>query len=99
MATIFLLHINAPAATPVGHLSGNLGRHELRRIATQTAGIMSFKTSRAIASGLSRTRPGVSLSTFTSTRPFARQQRSGGACHRDVQNATSIDLSHVCAIV
>ena len=32
METIFLPHVNAPAATPVGHLSGNLGRNELRRI-------------------------------------------------------------------
>ena len=32
MGTNFLLHVNAPAATPVGHVSGNLGRNELTRI-------------------------------------------------------------------
>ena len=31
--------------------------------------------------------------------PFARQQRGRGACHRDIKNAASIDLSHVRAVV
>jgi len=31
--------------------------------------------------------------------PFARQQRGGGARHRNVQNAASIDLNHDSAVV